>query len=128
MCKYFHVIKCKAGGDIGSFYQEAGELNETEHFHVERHDRWERIKRDVGFGHALRQCLVDTGHHAGYEVHVLTSTGIVLVFNVKSGKLVTVLVARPGQLARYYEPFGEEVPKELLKRAYENTCLHHWNY
>lgn len=74
---------------------------------------------------------VTNGYHeyrAGCEVHVLTSTGIVLVFNAHSCKLVTVLVARPGQVARYYEPFGEDVPDWLMARAYENTCVRHLNY
>lgn len=82
----------------------------------------------VVFGHIVRQCLVDTGHRAGCEVHVLTSTGIVFVFNAHSRKLITVLVARPGQVARYYEPFGEDVPDWLMNRAYENTCVRHLNY
>lgn len=43
-------------------------------------------------------------------------------------KLITVLVARPGQVARYYEPFGEDVPDWLMNRAYENTCVRHLNY
>lgn len=77
---------------------------------------------------ALSSGLVDTGHRAGCEVHVLTSTGIVLVFNAHSRKLITVLVARPGQVARYYEPFGEDVPDWLMARAYENTCVRHLNY
>ena len=50
------------------------------------------------------------------------------MFNAHSRKLVTVLVARPGQVARYYEPFGEDVPDWLMARAYENTCVRHLNY
>lgn len=50
------------------------------------------------------------------------------MFNAHSRKLVTVLVARPGQVARYYEPFGEDVPDWLMNRAYENTCVRHLNY
>lgn len=103
-------------------YDDSGTTERT------RHGRTTRIAETVGFGHVVRQCLVDTGHSAGCEVHVLTSTGIVLVFNARSGKLVTVLVARPGQVARYYEPFGEDVPDWLMNRAYENTCVRHLNY
>lgn len=107
MGSYFHVIERKVGGNLDAFRRELGRLRESGHFHRDRHERIMRIAQTVGFGHIVRQCLVDTGHRAGCEVHVLTSTGIVLVFNAHSRKLVTVLVARPGQVARYYEPFGE---------------------
>lgn len=50
------------------------------------------------------------------------------LFKVDGCELVTVLVARPGQVARYYEPFGEDVPDWLMARAYENTCVRHLNY
>lgn len=117
MGSYFHVIERKVGGNLDAFRRELGRLRESGHFHRDRHERIMRIAQTVGFGHIVRQCLVDTGHRAGCEVHVLTSTGIVLVFNAHSRKLVTVLVARPGQVARYYEPFGEDVPDWLMARA-----------
>lgn len=128
MGSYFHVIERKVGGNLDAFRRELGRLRESGHFHRDRHERIMRIAQTVGFGHIVRQCLVDTGHRAGCEVHVLTSTGIVLVFNAHSRKLDTVLVARPGQVARYYEPFGEDVPDWLMARAYENTCVRHLNY
>lgn len=128
MGSYFRVIDRKTGGSIDGFRRELGRLRQSRHVRDERCARMARIARDIGFGHAVRQCLVDTGHREGCEVHVLTSTAIVLVFNRASGKLVTALVARPGQVRRYYEPFGEEVPEELLACAYRNTCVHHWNY
>lgn len=115
MGSYFHVIERKVGGNLDAFRRELGRLRESGHFHRDRHERIMRIAQTVGFGHIVRQCLVDTGHRAGCEVHVLTSTGI-------------VLVARPGQVARYYEPFGEDVPDWLMARAYENTCVRHLNY
>lgn len=112
MGAYFHVIDRRDSESIERFRRELGRLRETEHLHSDRRERVRRIARDIGFGHPVRQRLVDTGHAAGLEVHVLTSTGIVLVFNAGSGKLVTVLIARPGQVRRYYEPFGEAVPRD----------------
>lgn len=128
MGSYFRVIDRKTGGSIDGFRRELGRIRRSRHVSDERRDRMERIARDIGFGRIVRMCLVDTRHRDGYEVHVLTSTAIVLVFNRETGKLVTALVARPGQVRRYYEPFGEEVPEELLARAHRNTCVHHWNY
>lgn len=126
MGSYFHVIERKVGGNLDAFRRELGRLRESGHFHRDRHERIMRIAQTVGFGHIVRQCLVDTGHRAGCEVHVLTSTGIVLVFNAHSCKLVTVLVARPGQVARYYEPFGEDgVPfcwDYQIKGFFKDAC------
>lgn len=79
MGSYFHVIERKVGGNLDAFRRELGRLRESGHFHRDRHERIMRIAQTVGFGHIVRQCLVDTGHRAGCEVHVLTSTGIVLV-------------------------------------------------
>lgn len=128
MCKRFHVINYKVGGSIDSYRQALGRVRESGHFRDERRDRLTRIRRDVGFGKVVRRCVVDTGHPAGYEVHVLTSTGVVVVFNARTKKLVTMLVARPEQVERYYRPFGETAPEELLARAYDNTRVHHWNH
>lgn len=73
MGSYFHVIERKVGGNLDAFRREFGRLRESGHFHRDRHERIMRIAQTVGFGHIVRQCLVDTGHRAGCEVHVLTS-------------------------------------------------------
>lgn len=127
MCRYFHVIERKVGGDTDAFRRALGRVRQSDHFRDERKARLDRIRRNVGFGEVVRVCVVDTGHPAGHEVHVLTSTGVVLVLNARTKRLVTMLVARPGQVERYYRPFGEEVPEALLERAYQNTRVHHWN-
>jgi hypothetical protein len=44
------------------------------------------------------------------------------VYNVNSGKLVTKLIARPGQIRRY---FAEgEAPAEIIEAAYQHTAKH----
>lgn len=126
MCKRFKVIDYH-DEDADVRYQILGRARLTEHFKYGRRGRYERIRRDIGFGRAIRSCLVDTGHREGLEVHVLTTTGVVLVFNARDERLVTMLVARPGQVVRYYAPFGERAPRRLYRRACENACVHHWN-
>lgn len=130
MCVYFHVLdRTEPGtGKDDVFCEGLWRSRQTGHFHDERMSRAVRVTRLVGLGHPIRQCLVDTGHRNGLEVHVLTDTGLVFVYNHESKELVTVLIARPGQVKRYYEPFGEDAPKELIARAYENTSVHHWNF
>lgn len=52
----------------------------------------------------------------GYQIHTLYSNGVVKVSN-RNGKLVTVLIARPGQIIRYYKAIGEYAPEEILSVA-----------
>lgn len=73
MGSYFHVIERKVGGNLDAFRRELGRLRESGHFHRDRHERIMRIAKTVGFGHIVRQCLVDTGHRAGCEVGMDTA-------------------------------------------------------
>ena len=38
-------------------------------------------------------------------------------------RLVTKLIACPGQIKRYYDAIGQEAPKELMEKAYANQKL-----
>lgn len=67
MGSYFHVIERKVGGNLDAFRRELGRLRESGHFHRDRLERIMRIAQTVGFGHIVRQCLVDTGHRAGAQ-------------------------------------------------------------
>ena len=129
MCIYFHVLDHTEPtfDDVDAFCKGRWDSCQTCHFHNDRRERMERAVNAVGLGCPIRCCVVDTGHENGLEVHVLTDTGLVLVYNQDSRRLVTVLVARVGQIRRYYEPFGEEPPSALLKRAYHNTKVCHLN-
>lgn len=60
MGSYFHVIERKVGGNLDAFRRELGRLRESGHFRRDRHERIMRIAKTVGFGHIVRQCLVDT--------------------------------------------------------------------
>lgn len=42
--------------------------------------------------------VVDRGHPNGPEIHSVTDTGIIVVHNQRTGKMVTKLIARPGQV------------------------------
>ena len=86
---------------------------------VSRHYLKNRILREnlinlIGEGYLVDEFIVDKGHRKGPERHCITSTGIVNIFNQCSGKLVTRLIARPGQIKRYY---GEYPPQWLIDIA-----------
>jgi len=94
----------------------------SEHYTVDRSDR-EAIIKAIGLGKIAKQCRVDRGHRNGAEVHIITTTAIILVFNARTKKLITKLIARPNQIKRYY-PEGT-APQFLLDLAYEHTKLHY---
>ena len=88
-------------------------------------DHWitERKKRNeicsiIGCGTEVKRVILDRGHKNGAEIHVISSTGIVTIYNERTGKMVTKLVARPGQIKRYWK--DGKAPAELIKIAREH--------
>ena len=78
----------------------------------------EELIREIGTGKVIKKVELDKGHWNGPEIHEITDTGIVNIYNKRTRKLITKLIARPGQLKRYY---GEErVPNQLWKIAVEH--------
>ena len=81
----------------------------------------DRVKRNaliekIGLGVEIKRAVVDKGHRNGAEVHVISSTGIITIYNQRSGKLITKLIARPGKIRQYYRE-DETIPEDLLKIA-----------
>ena len=83
------------------------------------------IIQSIGLGNPVNRFIVDRGHRNGPEIHELTDTGIINVYNEWSGKLVTRLIARPGQIRRYY-PNGK-APENLIQKAIDNTVKNCYN-
>ena len=92
----------------------------TNHW-IERNIRNDFIKEHIGVGNPLRTFKWDKGHPNGPELHTITDTGIIIVQNERTKKLVTTLIARPGQIYRYYINEGLYPPKELMNIAKEHT-------
>ena len=91
----------------------------SKHYSNDRQTREELIKNTIGYGNIVARFTVDRGHKNGAEIHEISDTGIITVYNKRTGKLVTKMVARPGQIKRYYT--NGKAPKELLSKAYENV-------
>jgi hypothetical protein len=72
-------------------------MKETYHW-LSRDERIEFIKKEIGGGNSYRTFYWDRHHPKGPEVHIITTTGIIVVKNYYTRKLVTVLIARPGQI------------------------------
>ncbi len=82
----------------------------SKHYVSERIER-EKLIQKIGIGVALDTIRVDRHHINGAELHTITSTGIIIIRNERTNKIVTKLIARPGQIKRYYD----EVPKIMEK-------------
>lgn len=93
----------------------------SRHYTRDRRDRENRIHL-IGEGNTIKVAVVDKGHRNGPEIHMLSDTGIITILNQRTGKLITKLIARPGQIKRYYES-ENRIPTGLLDLAYEHQRL-----
>ena len=78
------------------------------------------IEKYIGFGNDIFSAEVDRGHKNGTEIHVITDTAIIKIYNTRTRKHVTDLIARPNQIRRVYNSKGQKAPRWLLDIAYEN--------
>ena len=80
----------------------------------------ESLIREIGQGRIVDTFIVDKGHPNGAERHEVSTTGIVVIYNARTNKLITKLIARPNQIRRYYEAEGRVAPEDILQIAYEH--------
>lgn len=79
------------------------------------------LNAENGIGEVETGFLADKHHAHGIEEHIITTEAFIIVRNHRTGRFVTPLVARPGQIKRYYRALGKTAPKWLLDKAYHNT-------
>lgn len=95
------------------------------HFAEERKARINLVKA-IGIGDFLNAFLVDCGHKNGPEIHIITDTGLILVLNKETKVLATILIARPGQIRRYYQAIGKR-PEETVLAQCSMNCAKGFN-
>jgi len=71
------------------------------HYSTDRKAREELIKK-IGNGNTIKTVEIDRGHKNGAELHTITSTGLIIIHNARTHKLITKLIARPQQIKRYF--------------------------
>ena len=49
----------------------------------------------------VKIAVVNKGHKNGEEIHVVYNNGVVKIYNERTGKFITVLIARLPQIERY---------------------------
>lgn len=76
-----------------------------------------------GNGKIIDSFIVDKGHINGAELHCVTSNGLIIVYNVRTWKMITKLVARPWQVERLYMHTKKDCPKELLELCREHQKM-----
>ena len=92
----------------------------SKHYTEDRRNREELINT-IGIGKVVDSFIIDKGHKNGPERHEITTTGIIIIYNARTNKLVTKLIARVGQIKRYYK--DGNAPKEIIKQARKHTEL-----
>lgn len=55
---------------------------------------------------------IDKGHENGHEVHVVYNNGVIRIYNIRTKKHITDLIAREPQVTRY----GVKVTKTMRKK------------
>ena len=91
------------------------------HYLEERKER-EALIQSIGFGKVIKTAIVDRGHKNGPELHQLSDTGIVTIYNARTHKMITKLIARPGQIRKFFKE-NEIIPQELIKLAIEHKQM-----
>lgn len=87
---------------------------------LERKSRHDVIMSIGGYGKIVDTFYWDKGHKNGPEIHAVTSNAIIIIYNYYTHKAVTSLIARPGQIERYYVREGKEPPKNIMDIAREH--------
>lgn len=95
----------------------------SKHYKKQRNKREEFIEEHLGKGHIIDDFIVDRNHPNGAEVHSLLDNGVIIIHNLKSGILISKIIARPQQIRRYYQNTNRELPPEY-ERLIELARLH----
>lgn len=71
----------------------------------------------------IKIAVVDKGHANGNEIHIVYNNGIVKVYNERTCKFVTVLIARVPQIERYNIKVTKAMRKKIeshIKQGYNH--------
>ena len=74
----------------------------------------------------IKIALVDKGHKNGNEIHLVYNNGIVKVYNARTLKFVTVLIARVPQIERYKVKITKTMRNKIkshIKQGYNNITF-----
>ena len=67
--------------------------------------------------------IINKGHRNGYEIHVVYNNGIIRIYNQKTGKHITDLIARIPQVERYGIKVTKTMKRKIRIHIKEGTNL-----
>ena len=79
----------KAGGNTSHALNRSKRLQVAERLIIEESEKGVKI------------AVVNKGHKNGNEIHIVYNNGVVKVYNARTRKFITVLIARVPQIERY---------------------------
>ena len=74
----------------------------------------------------VKIAVVNKGHKNGKEIHVIFNNGIVKVYNERTRKFITVLIARVPQIERYKIKVTKTMRNKIeshIKQGYNNITF-----
>ena len=74
----------------------------------------------------VKIAVVNKGHKNGNEIHVILNNGIIKVYNARTCKFITVLIARVPQVERYKVKITKTMRKKIeshIKQGYNNITF-----
>ena len=99
-------------------------LANTQHINT-RCERLQIANRLIQDEHAkvIKIAIVDKGHDNGEEIHIIYNNGVVKIYNARTHKFITILIARIPQLERYNIQVTATMRKKVskhIKQGYNN--------
>ena len=74
----------------------------------------------------VKIALVDKGHKNGNEIHIVYNNGVVKIYNARTRKFITVLIARVPQIERYKIEVTKTMKNKIkshVKNGYNNIAF-----
>ena len=74
----------------------------------------------------IKIAVVDKGHKNGNEAHVIYNNGVVKIYNERTGRFITVLIARLPQVERYKVKITKTMRKKIeshIAKGYNNIAF-----
>ena len=74
----------------------------------------------------VKIAIVNKGHKRGNEIHVVYNNGIIKVYNARTRKFITVLIARVPQIERYKVRVTKTMRKKIkshVAKGYNNITF-----
>ena len=84
-----YIETFKAGGNTSHALSRSKRLQIAERLIIEESAK------------VIRIAVVNKGHENGAEIHIVYNNGVVKVYNERTRKFITVLIARVPQIERY---------------------------